>query len=43
MDDNTKKDLQDIIDVEEPLYSYLSTSIDHRKKDANALKKTSII
>ena len=37
-----KKDLQDIIDVEEPLYSYLSTSIDHRKQDANALKKTSV-
>ena len=37
-----KKDLQDIIDVEEPLYSYLSTSIDYKGKDANALKKTSV-
>ena len=37
-----KKDLQDIIDVEEPLYSYLSTSIDCKKQNAKELKKTSV-
>ncbi len=37
-----KKDLQDIVDVEEPLYSYLSTSIDWDKRDEKALKKTSV-
>jgi hypothetical protein len=37
-----KKDLQDIVDVEEPLYSYLSTSIDCKKQNAKELKKTSV-
>lgn len=37
-----KKDLQDIIDVEEPLYSYLSTSIKCKERKENELKKTSV-
>lgn len=37
-----KKDLRDIISVEEPLYSYSSSSIDAYKRDENALEKTSV-